>query len=158
MMRVLLLLVSSQVIYTWTDASGTHYTDDPSTAPKGAKLKRTEGEELSTLTTEPTTRDAGVSLMAQKPKGPDTCAAAVAQVATAERAVSDAANVPEPGSKCFQQLSPGGRYGAGQVGYARCMADREAETTANRQRAERAAASLEAAREALRMAQISGCH
>lgn len=40
----------AQTIYTWTDSRGTvHYTDDPSTIPAKAKVKTTEGGELSQM-------------------------------------------------------------------------------------------------------------
>jgi hypothetical protein len=43
---------SAQTIYRWKDARGTlHYTDDPSTAPKGVKVETTEGDELNSVTT-----------------------------------------------------------------------------------------------------------
>jgi hypothetical protein len=49
---VLLLSTAAfgQTIYTWVGADGVeHFTDDRSTAPKGARLRTTEGEVISSL-------------------------------------------------------------------------------------------------------------
>jgi len=52
LMSVLVAMpAAAQTIYRWKDARGTvHYTDDPSTAPKGVKVETTEGEELNSVT------------------------------------------------------------------------------------------------------------
>ncbi len=48
-------VASAQAVYTWVDKEGeTHFTDDPSTAPKGAKVHTTEGVELSNVPAERT--------------------------------------------------------------------------------------------------------
>lgn len=43
-----------QTMYEWTDSKGeVHFTDDRSTIPKGAKVKTTEGEDVSSISGEP---------------------------------------------------------------------------------------------------------
>jgi len=66
-------LASAQTMYRWTDKAGeTHYTDDRSTIPKGAKVETTAGEELSELTTDHASQPAAPAqpAPAAQPSGP----------------------------------------------------------------------------------------
>jgi Domain of unknown function (DUF4124) len=81
---VLLVLVlqasaaAAQTIYTWVDRNGaTHFTDDPSTAPRGVKVRTTEGAELSHISADrpAAAPDAGVmptAPAASEPEVPST--------------------------------------------------------------------------------------
>ena len=47
-LALLVAALLGQTIYEWTDSRGeVHFTDDKSSIPKGAKVKTTEGEELT---------------------------------------------------------------------------------------------------------------
>lgn len=40
---------AAQAIYTWDDADGPHYTNDPSTIPPGARRRESKGDDVSVL-------------------------------------------------------------------------------------------------------------
>ena len=49
-MGTLVAMLLAQTFFTWTDKSGVeHYTDDRASIPRGAKIKETGGEEISTI-------------------------------------------------------------------------------------------------------------
>ncbi len=155
---LLLSALLSQTIYEWVDSKGeSHFTDDVSTIPAGAKRRVTEG---APFIVEP--GDAGPGKKATAPlpvvtpkAGPDTCARArdrvrslEQQLAQVKAAQENAANAPNP---CQRALNVGG-----QPAYARCMASRPngAPTAPSTSGLEK---DLDAAREALRKAQVEGC-
>ncbi len=50
MLAWLLALVVSNTVYAWTDAQGlTHYTDDPTRVPAGARVRTTAGAHISVV-------------------------------------------------------------------------------------------------------------
>jgi hypothetical protein len=64
-------LAFGQAIYTWVDQDGeTHFTDDPSTAPKGVKLRTTEGREISSMSMGVRAADGGTVAPKKAPAGP----------------------------------------------------------------------------------------
>jgi hypothetical protein len=57
--QALALSLFAGQIYSWTDASGTvHYTDDPATIPKAAKVQKTEGQPITTIEAPPAAKPA----------------------------------------------------------------------------------------------------
>jgi hypothetical protein len=53
-LALLVTALLGQTMYEWTDSRGeVHFTDDKSSIPKGAKVKTTEGEELTTIDAPP---------------------------------------------------------------------------------------------------------
>jgi hypothetical protein len=164
-LHLLLLLVASQVLYEWTDAEGTHFTDDRTTIPRGAKVKTTAGDDISVVEGHgPATRgantgapDAGVrtSAPASRPQV-DTCAVARRAVAEAEQALSRNVERVDPGEQCLAQLQHMANNGFARAEYARCMAGRQAQGESHA-RDEFSKQQLESARDALRRAQAAGC-
>lgn len=149
---LLLSVLLSQTIYEWVDSKGeSHFTDDPSTIPKGVKRRTTEG---APVLVEP--GDAGPGRAAPMPvtspkAGPDTCERARERVRTLEQQLAQAKAEPEKApNPCQQALNVGG-----QPAYARCMASRS--NGAPKPSTAATEKDLEAAREVLRKAQLEGC-
>lgn len=163
---LLLALLAGPTIYEWVDAKGgTHFTDDPSTIPAGAKRRVTEGAEVMISPAAPRpdagvarpTLDAGVvrATLPTPEVGPDTCTAARKQISQLERQLQEAKGAFEEtqereAAACRQRLMT-----HGDATFAACMAGRSSEPD----QAPTAAVQnqLEAARETLRRAQVSGC-
>ena len=164
---LVIALLAGQTFYEWVDASGqSHFTDDPSTIPAGAKRRTTQGAEPMVVTTKPSdagvamgARDGGVKLAtppktAQTPSGPNKCEQAQQRIAELEKRlaqVKDGASGDEQreAQRCQEQLNL-----LGQGAYAQCMAARQ-------QRPPKTAAlekDLEVAREELRRVQVGGCN
>jgi hypothetical protein len=58
---LVVVLALGQSVYEWTDARGElHFTDDPSTIPKGVKVRTTDGEDINVISARRTAADAGV--------------------------------------------------------------------------------------------------
>lgn len=167
-MKLLLLLslLSGQAYYEWVDQHGeSHFTDDPSSIPANAKRRTMNGLEPARRV-EPVRVDAGVPSLdagtraaapAVKPTppaaGPDACERAQARLAALEAEVErskaqTAEREKQRADRCMGQLQ---RFGQGA--YAQCMATRQEPPTAR----DHSARELEAAREALRRAQVDGC-
>lgn len=167
---LLALLALGQTTWQWTDAEGVqHFTDDPSTIPKGVKARTTEGEALGVITTERKVVDAGVPeapLRAVPDARPadNGCVRAQARVQALEKKLAEAKTeaqrrVDEHTGNCQAVLRT---HGEGE--YAKCMA----RGPSRRGRADPAppdpatataplAAELDQAREVLRRRQVGGC-
>jgi Domain of unknown function (DUF4124) len=157
MMHALLLsLALSQTVYEWIDSKGeSHFTDDVSTIPKGAKRRTTEGTAPVVETKSTPSKPATAKPVVAAP-APDKCAAAQARVADVERRLGAArataaqAAQQKDATSCQALLRT-----HGQPAYAQCMM----------KQSEPAAPSaipaleqeLEQAKEALRRTQIDGC-
>ncbi len=161
---VLALLVAAlvgQTVYEWTDAQGqAHYTDDPSTIPRGAKVRTTEGEELTVVgaSAKALTPDAGVRQKVRPPAAPkrDRCAEAAKKVRGLEEKLAKEKQAHElallrRSGDCQQILRT-----HGQAEYAKCTrrGRPSVEPPPGPEALER---ELETARELLRRAQVSGC-
>lgn len=152
---LLVSLALSQTVYEWIDSKGeSHFTDDVSTIPKGAKRRTTEGTapvvETKSAPAKPVPVKSAVT------PAPDKCVAAQARVADVERRLGAArataaqAAQQKDATSCQALLRT-----HGQPAYAQCMM----------KQAEPAAPSavpaleqeLEQAKEALRRTQIDGC-
>jgi type IV secretory pathway VirB10-like protein len=160
---VLAIALLGQTIYTWTDKDGEeHYTDDPTSIPKGVKAKTmAPGEvEMVQSSPEPTevappkptplpTPDAGVP---PKPKV-NTCERAKKRVADAEANLAEARKLSAtpPQRDCQAVLNT-----QGQGAYARCMAGRADEGDVAKFVAA-AQRHLDDAKDELRRAQAAGC-
>lgn len=162
---LLLLSCLAQPIYEWTDAQGeTHYTNTPDAVPKGVKVRTTEGRELSVVSggEAPQPAPATTPAPASRPARPtdagpavDTCAAARQRVAAVEAKLAgtkaDAARaVAEAEERCQALLAT-----HGQGAFATCMARRPSGSV--EAKVKPLEQELDAAREALRRAQVSGC-
>lgn len=155
------LLVASllgQTIYVWTDAQGEdHYTDDPTSIPKGVKARTTEGQPVDMISTKPSTPeppDAGAPKKAPRTEV-DTCELGRKGVASAELRLEKAkAEKPaeDRAARCQSVLNTMGR-GA----WAQCMAAGGDDTAAWKKKVEAAERDVENAREFLRKAQTAGC-
>lgn len=152
-MALVVALLSGQVIYEWVDPRGqSHFTNDPGSIPTGAKRRATSGEAL-TVTPAVAKVDAGVVAPVVE-QAPDTCGPARSRVAQLEKQLEDSKSVPDQvqereSKRCQEVLMV-----QGQGGFAQCMATR---TQAGGTAREAAQKELEAARDTLRKAQISGC-
>jgi hypothetical protein len=165
-MHLILLLVASQVIYEWTDAEGTHFTDDRTAIPRGAKVKTTGGDDISVVdegrrpppnaAASPAAPDAGTRAKKDKPEV-DTCQVARAAVTEAEKAQARANEKVDPGQECLAQLQRQANNGFAQAAYAQCMAGRQSTLDAQQAREEATRQRVEAAKDALRRAQAAGC-
>lgn len=162
---LLALLVTTallgQTVYEWTDAQGeAHYTDDLSSIPKGAKVRTTEGADISVVTPAAKGgRDAGV-----RPAGPsapkatrDRCAPAKEKLAAAEAKLAAAKAEHELGvaraaGDCQQILRT-----HGQAEYAKCTRRRRYPESVPEPNFGALEQQVEAARDALRRVQVGGC-
>ncbi|MEW5741011.1 MAG: DUF4124 domain-containing protein [Myxococcota bacterium] len=166
---VLIAALLGQTIYTWTDAQGEeHFTDDPSTIPKGVKAKTMAPGEVETVRsspepaapTAPAAPDAGSSVLTDSStrKAPavppeNKCTRAKKAVAEAEAEVAAArkASAAPPTRDCQSVLNT-----QGHAAYAQCMASRK-----NGEDSGRGLATVERrlneAKEDLRRAQAAGC-
>ncbi|PZR03954.1 MAG: hypothetical protein DI536_35070 [Archangium gephyra] len=157
MHALLVALVLSQTIYVWTDAKGVeHFTDDQSTVPRGAKVRTTAGNELNVVSSD--TPETKPAVVAPAPKNATSCDAARAQVSELEKKRADQAIAQTQlrdaeARSCQQVLAT-----RGQGDYARCTAGIEQRVqAASTQQDRELSRQLEAAREALRKAQVDGC-
>ena len=146
-MALVVALLSGQTVYEWVDAKGqSHFTNDRGSIPPGAKRRATTGEEL-TVTPAAEKVDAGV-VVAPVPPAPDTCAPARLRVAQLETQVEDSKTVTTESTRCQEVLML-----RGQGAFAQCMASRSQAGAPS----DAVQKELEAARDVLRKAQVSGC-
>jgi hypothetical protein len=166
---VLSVLLGQSSTSVWTDAQGEdHFTDDPSTIPKGVKVRTTQGRPISlvpaaTIGLEGQSRPAAAPPVevAEEPAPPDRCLAARARLAAAEQRLADVgAPTPEDAARdeaCQRELLV-----KGQGSFAACMATARGTTQARRRRQlqqrQLASAEVEAARDQLRRVTYAGCH
>lgn len=158
MYALLAALVLSQTVYEWTDSKGVqHFTDDPSSIPKGVKARTTKGAELNTVSVDAATPATPTATPPVKP-GPNGCSVAQARVTELEKGRADQAQAlsrlrEDEARRCREVLAT-----QGQGGYAVCTAGiEERAAAAGAQQTKDLSAQLEAAREALRKAQLDGC-
>ena len=162
---VLIAALLGQTVYTWTDAQGEeHYTDDPSTIPKGVKAKTMAQGEVEPVraapepapspapATRPKRADDSPDAGAGKPKE-NSCVRAKKALADAEAEVEEArkASAEPPSRDCQEVLNT-----LGHAAYAQCMAARKTATDPARALAT-AQRRLDEAKDALRRAQVAGC-
>ena len=158
---ILVTALLGQTIYTWTDKNGEeHFTDDPSSIPKGVKPKTMAPGEIETVHSSDGPAPAPVAakpvpaavLDAGAPKV-DTCALgrkAVADAQAALDAAQQAAATP-PERDCQSVLNT-----LGKVAYAQCMASPHDPRDGERKVA-KAQRRLDDAKDDLRRAQAAGC-
>lgn len=162
---LLISLLLTQTTWEWTDAQGeSHYTDDAASIPKGAKRRALnldpddapvvkaapEPKAASDAGEAPERRDAGPA-PAPKPPALPSCAVAEKKVtdleAAQEKARSDAAKAEEARQqRCQQRVRTHGR-----AAFATCLMEEKVPAPVDLQ------PQIEAAREALRRVQQSGC-
>lgn len=168
-LALLLSLLAGQTIYEWIDSKGeSHFTDNPSTIPRDAKRRTTEGAEL--MVASPTAAagprpDGGVPRAVPKApppapvtpgaSGPDSCVRVREQISQLERQQealkTDFAQVQERENlQCQEVLRL-----SGQPDFARCMASRSKAPSPGQ--GAWLQKQLEAAQESLRRAQQDGC-
>ena len=154
-MVLVVALLSGQVIYEWVDAKGqSHFTNDPGSIPAGAKRRATSGEAL-TVTPAVVKVDAGVvAPRAAPPPAPETCGPARVRVAQLEKQLEDSKSVSDQVQERERKRCQEVLMVQGQGGFAQCMASR---TQSGAVPSGAAQKDLEAARDVLRRAQISGC-
>lgn len=158
MHALLVALILSQTIYEWTDSNGVqHFTDDASQVPKSARVRTTTGSEVTVVPA--TKRDASTPVVVTpKPPASDTCDAALAKQKDLEKqrdaVKADAPRLRDAESvRCHELLAT-----QGQGGFARCAAGVEARVTEQLAVKEKALTQqLEATKDELRKAQLSGC-
>ncbi len=150
---LLSLSLAQATTYVWTDQEGDHYTNDPSTIPKGVKVRTTEGVPVEVVKGRPQGLDDGEGAA----PAPNRCKEARRALARAEArlAAEKATPAPPPRSAGCQEVLAL----KGQAAYAACMAgpainDLEAERKARLQAAE---AEVERARDELRKVTYGGC-
>lgn len=146
-MVLLVALLSGQTIYEWVDAKGqSHFTNDEGSIPSGAKRRATSGDAL-TQSPPVAKADAGVA-PAPVAAAPDTCAPARLRVAQLEKQLQEPRVVTAESTRCQEVLMV-----QGQGAFAQCMASRSPAGVPG----EAVQKELEAARDVLRKAQVSGC-
>lgn len=160
LLLVLSLLVG-QTIYEWVDKQGeSHFTNDPSSIPAGAKRRVTEGAEL--MITSSGKSDSGVArsvvdagVVPAAAPAPDSCAAARLLISQLEaQREQEKAGVnqeqEQEAARCQQLLRT-----HGQAEFARCTAG--VGKAPSRSKSGSIEKHLESAREMLRRAQVDGC-
>ena len=151
-----LAVVTGQTMYEWIDSSGeSHFTDDASTIPKGAKRKTLDG--LPEVSRMPTDRRAPTTTPAPKqpPRaaGPDSCQRALIEISKLESQLSqNGVATPEDEKRVMADCEKPRRHGDASV-YAQCIASRQARVDKGRELQQR----LAEARENHRRAQVDGC-
>mgnify|MGYP000941349439 CR=1 FL=1 len=155
MYLLLAVVLSQSAVYEWVDGKGgTHYTNDASSIPAGAKVRTVEGTELTVV---PAAKPDVAPRVA--PATVNRCEEGKKQVAALEKQLADLVKQrqqrrDEEASRCQQALNA-----QGQGAYARCVAgvggrapEEEGDAAeANLRR------QLEEAKESLRRTQVSGC-
>jgi hypothetical protein len=136
----------------WTDKEGDHYTNDPSTIPRGVKVRTTEGVPVEVVKSRPVQQGAA----APEPAARNRCQVAREALARAEARLAAArAPVPAEGraARCQEQLAIGG-----QASYAACMVAADTEGEALRKEELRdAEAEVQRAKDELRRVTYGGC-
>lgn len=149
------LLLGQATTYVWTDKEGDHYTNDPSTIPKGVKARTTEGAPVEVVKRRPG-QAAAAAPAPEEGEARRRCAAAREALARAEARLAAARAPPAPSgraARCQELLAT-----AGQASYAACMVAADAEGEALRkEEARQAEAEVEQARDELRRATYGGC-
>lgn len=165
MLALVVTALLGQTVYEWTDASGeTHYTDDPSSVPKGVKARTTGGDDISVVGRASAGKqrpaDGGVppakATAAPKPER-DRCAEAKQKLEAAEERLAAAKKehelrVARAAGDCQQVLRT-----HGQAEYAKCTRGRRRPESVPEPSFGTLEQQVEAAREALRRAQVAGC-
>ena len=160
--------VFAQTVYEWTDEAGdVHYTDDPSTIPKKAKTRTTQGAEISTMKWDrpapapvPPSVDAGVPTAAPAVVKPERnlCAEGKAKIAELEQTIADTKRRDEERMAEQRNRCQRGLLRRGTGAYATCMAEPVVPDPAVERQVARLNEQLEVAREDLRKVQITGCY
>jgi hypothetical protein len=90
---LLALLVTQATVYAWTDKAGVeHFTDDLSTIPKGAKVRTTDGADISYV-------------LADEPKAPaDTARATAPAPAPVQAPVETGPAAPSAAEQTWREL------------------------------------------------------
>lgn len=157
LLALALSLTLSQTMYEWTDAKGeTHFTDDKGSIPRGAKVKTTEGGDVTTMeevkTPSPSRPD-------KRNKGGevDTCARAKKKVDALELKLAKSKQEYELAQlrydgKCAEIAS---RFGAAEE--ARCLRRGRKSVTPPTPNDAALRAEYAGANDELRKAQVSGC-
>lgn len=164
---VLVAALLGQTIYTWTDKNGEeHYTDDPSSIPKGVKAKTMAPGEVETVVSsdepapaKPVVQPAPKPVVivadgdAGVPAPVDTCAKAREALREAEAELAEAKqpSSPPPGRDCMKELRLRGDWA-----YAQCMASGQDEA-ATAKKVAAAKRRVDEAKDDLRRAQAAGC-
>lgn len=164
---VLVAALLGQTIYTWTDKNGEeHYTDDPSSIPKGMKPKTMAPGEVETVVASddpapakpvvqpaPKPDEALLVPDAGTPAPVDTCAKAREALRKAEAELAEAKHPtsPPPGRDCMKELRLRGDWA-----YAQCMAGGQDEA-ASAKKVATAQRRVDSAKDDLRRAQAAGC-
>jgi hypothetical protein len=174
--QALVLVVLSQV-FVWTDSRGEqHFTDDRSSIPRGAKVRTTDGAELSVVSSGLDRGDAGLErrdagldrrdagLAATKQvEVPDTCSRARERVTQLEGKLGEAKKKAEQARLAWNGDCQSVLNLHGQAAFAQCMAAGGSRSRRAPQPPETATftapieAELEQARDTLRRAQVAGC-
>lgn len=160
MLRALLVTaLLGQTIYTWTDKNGEeHFTDDPSSIPKGAKAKTMAPGEIETVRS--SDEPAPVAAKPVPAAAPDAGAPKVDTCALGRKAVADAqaaldaakqAAASPPERDCQSVLNT-----LGKVAYAQCMAH-PADPGSGERKVAQAQRRLDDATDDLRRAKAAGC-
>ncbi|MEW6435321.1 MAG: DUF4124 domain-containing protein [Myxococcota bacterium] len=162
---VLVAALLGQTIYTWTDKNGEeHFTDDPSSIPRGVKAKTMAPGEVETVLS--SDEPAPPKPAAQPPPKPvvivaegdagvpapvDTCAQAREALRQAEAELAEARRPSPPPRDCQSVLNT-----LGQGAYAQCMAN-QAEAREGERKTAKAQRRVDSAKDDLRRAQAAGC-
>jgi hypothetical protein len=161
LLTLIISLLAGQTVYEWIDAKGqSHFTNDLSSIPAGAKRRVTAGEGLTVTPAGPAASgstgdrpDGGISPPPPPTATVDTCALAQKQLAQLEQrleqAKAAAAQTQDQENRNCQQVLLTHGHGS----YAQCMAGRTEPAAAD----QLAQKQLETSRETLRRAQQNGC-
>lgn len=167
-LTVLVAALLGQTVYTWTDKNGEeHFTDDPSSIPKGVKAKTMQPGEVETVRSsdEPSPSPTAAAPLAAAPLAAadagapdaglpeDTCEKARKAIAQAQAALDAAkkAAVTPSQRNCQEALNT-----LGPMGYAQCM-NRSPDAKEGERQVASAQRRLDDAKDDLRRAQAAGC-
>ncbi|MFO0596710.1 MAG: DUF4124 domain-containing protein [Myxococcaceae bacterium] len=157
MKTLLLALLLGQTIYEWVDSKGeSHFTDDQSSIPKGAKVRTTSGAPVMVMpmpqNEAPRSSDGGLIGVPSTSRELPSCSKAKDEITAIEARIaklkSDYAQLQSTRSaRCRATIQ-----GQTQVGYAQCMQAGDPPPDLITPGLE-----LDEARERLRKLQVSGC-